>query len=68
MKAAAADLYFAMSGEMGRITLRDSAKFLDQLRVTLHRTEISEPVIPKLSAVASETIREIALESDLQFA
>ena len=67
MKAAAVDLYFAMSG-MGRITLRDSAKFLDQLRVTLHRTEISEPVIPKLSAVASETIREIALESDLQFA
>ena len=67
MKAAAADLYFAMSG-MGRVTVQDSAKFLDQLRVTLHRTEISEPVIPKPRAVASETIREIALESDLQFA
>ena len=67
MKAAAADLYLAMSG-IGRITLRDSAKFLDQLHVTLHRAEISEPVIPKPSAVASETIREIALESDLQFA
>ena len=67
MKAAAADLYFAMSG-MDRITLRDSAKFLDQLRVTLRRTEISEPVIFKPTAVASETIREIALESDLQFA
>ena len=45
MKAAAVDLYFAMSG-MGRITPRDSAKFLDQLRVTLHRTEISEQVNP----------------------
>ena len=64
MKGAAADLYFAISG-MGRITVRDSAKFLG---VTLHRTEILEPVIPKPSAVASETIREIALESDLQFA
>ena len=67
MKAAAADLYFAISRK-GRITVRDSAKLLDQLRVTFHRTEISEPVIPKPSAVASETIREIALESDLQFA
>ena len=67
MKAAAVDLYFAMSG-MGRITPRDSAKFLDQLRVTLHRTEISEQVIPKPTAVASETIREIALVSDPQFA
>jgi hypothetical protein len=67
MKAAAADLYLAMSG-IGRITLRDSAKFLDQLRITVRRTETSEPVIPKLGAVASETIREIALESDLQFA
>ena len=67
MKAAAADLYLAMSG-IGRITLRDSAKFLDQLRVTVRRTEISEPVIPKPGAVASETIRESALESDLQFA
>ena len=56
-----------MSG-MGRITVRDSAKFLDQLRVTFRRTEISEPVIPKPGAVASETIREIALENDLQFA
>ena len=67
MKAAAVDPYFAMSG-MGRITVRDSAKFLDQLRVTLHRTEISEPVIPKPSVVTSETIREIALVSDRQFA
>jgi hypothetical protein len=67
MKAAAADLCFAMSG-MGRITLRDSAKFLDQLRVTLHRTEYQNRLSPKPSAVASETIREIALESDLQFA
>ena len=67
MKAAAADLYLAMSG-IGRITLRDSAKFLDQLRVTFHRTEISEPVIPKPGVVASGTIREIALENDLQFA
>jgi len=38
MKAAAADLYLAMSG-IGRITLRDSAKFLDQLRITVRRTE-----------------------------
>ena len=67
MKAAAADPYFAMSG-MGRITLRDSAKFLDQLRITVRRTEVSEPVIPKPGVVASETTREIALESDLQFA
>ena len=67
MKAAAADLYFAMPG-MGRITVRDSAKFLDQLRITVRRTEVLEPVIPKPGAVASETIREIALESDLQFA
>jgi hypothetical protein len=67
MKPAAADLYLPMSG-VGRITLRDPAKFLDQLRVTLYRTEISIPVISKPSAVASETIREIALESDLQFA
>ena len=67
MKAAAANLYLAMSG-IGRITLRDSAKFLDQLRITVRRTEISEPVFPKPGAVASETIREIALESDLQFA
>ena len=67
MKAAAADLYFAMPG-MGGITVRDSAKFLDQLRITVRRTEVLEPVIPKPGAVASETIREIALESDLQFA
>jgi len=56
-----------MSG-IGRITLRDSAKFLDQLRITVRRTEVSEPVIPKPGVVASETTREIALESDLQFA
>ena len=67
MKGAAADLYFAISG-MGRITVRDSAKFLDQLRITVRRTEVSEPVIPKPGVVASETTREIALESDLQFA
>jgi hypothetical protein len=63
----AANLYLAMSG-IGRITLRDSAKFLDQLRITVRRIEVLEPVIPKPGAVASETIREIALESDLQFA
>ena len=67
MKAAAADLYLAMSG-IGRITLRDSAKFLDQLRITVRRTEVLEPVIPKPGVVALETTREIALESDLQFA
>ena len=67
MKTAAADLYLAMPG-IGRITLRDSAKFLVQPRITVRRTEISEPVIPKPGAVASEMIRESALESDLQFA
>jgi len=56
-----ADLCFAKPAR-GRITLRSSAKYLEQLGVTLDRTDTSEPISSKSSVAASEAIREIAWE------
>ena len=67
MKPVASDLCLVWTG-LGRITLQSSAEYLDQLRVRIDRTDTSEAILTKPRAVASETIREIALESDLQFA
>jgi hypothetical protein len=50
-----------------QITVRSSAKYLDQLRVKLDRTDTSKP-IPKSRVAALGAIREIAWESDLRFA
>ena len=52
----------------GRITLRSSAKYLEQLGVRLDRTDTSEPIPSKSSDAASEGLREIAWESDRRFA
>jgi hypothetical protein len=51
-----------------RITLRSSAKYLEQLRVRLDRADTSEPIPSKSRVAASEAIREIAWESDGRFA
>ena len=51
-----------------RITLRSSAEYLEQLRVRLDRTDTSEPTPSKSRVAASEGLREIAWESDRQFA
>ena len=67
MKDAAASVLLVIAGT-GHIGLKNSAKSLDQLRVRIDRTDTSEAILTKPRAVASETIREIALESDLQFA
>ena len=67
MKPVASNLCLVRAGT-GRITLQSSAEYLDQLRVRIDRTDTSEAILTKPRAVASETIREIALESDLQFA
>ena len=52
----------------GRITLRSSAKYLDQLRVKLDQTDTSKPIPSKSRVAASEGIREIAWENDGRFA
>ena len=52
----------------GRITLRSSAEYLEQLHVRLDRTNTSEPIPSKSRVAASEGLREIAWESDLRFA
>ena len=67
MKPVASDLCLVWAG-LGRITLQSSAEYLDQPRVRIDRTDTSEAILTKPRAVASETIREIALENDLQFA
>jgi hypothetical protein len=51
-----------------RITLRSSAKYLEQLRVRLDRTDTSEPIPSKSRDAASEGLREIAWENDRRFA
>jgi hypothetical protein len=62
-----ADLCLARP-DRDRITLRSSAKYLEQLRVGLDRTDTSEPKPSKSRVGASEAIREIAWESDGRFA
>jgi hypothetical protein len=52
----------------GRITLRSSAEYLDQLRVRLDRKDTSEPIPSKSRVAALEALREIGSESDRQFA
>ena len=67
MKPAAADLCLVVAG-VGRISLQSPAKVLDQLRVRIDWAELLEPLASKPSVAASVTIREIAWESDRQFA
>ena len=67
MKPAAVDLCLVMAG-IGRISLQNSAKFLDQLRVRIDLAELLEPLASKPSVAASEAICEIAWGSDRQFA
>jgi hypothetical protein len=67
MKPAAADLSFVVAG-VGRISLQNSAKLLDQLRVRIDLAELLDPLASKPSVAASVAICEIAWESDRQFA
>jgi hypothetical protein len=67
MKPAAAELCLVLAG-VGRISLQRSAKLLDQLRVRIDWAELLEPISSRQSVAASEAIREIAWESDRQFA
>jgi len=67
MKPAAADPCLVVAG-VGRISLQSPAKVLDQLRVRIDWAELLEPLASKPSVAASVTIREIAWESDRQFA
>ena len=67
MKPAAADLCLVLAG-IGRISLQSSDKLLDQLRVRIHWAELPEPISSRPSVAAWEAIREIAWESDRQFA
>jgi len=67
MKPAAADPCLVVAG-VGRISLQSPAKVLDQLRVKIDWAELLEPLASKPSVAASVTIREIAWESDRQFA
>jgi hypothetical protein len=66
MKPAATDLCLVMAG-VGRISLQNSAKLLDQLRVRIDWAELLDPIPSKPSVAASEAIREIAWGSDRQF-
>jgi hypothetical protein len=66
MKPVAAGLCLVRPG-VGRITMQSSAEYLDQLRVRIYRTDISEPIPTKASVAASEAIHEIAWESARQF-
>jgi hypothetical protein len=65
MKPVAADLCLVIVG-VGQISLQSSAKLLDQLSVRIG--ELLEPLASRPSVAASEAIREIAWESDRQFA
>jgi len=67
MKPAAADLCFVVAG-VGRISVQNSAKLLDQLRVRIDLAELLQPLASKPRVAASEAIREIGWESDRQFA
>ena len=67
MKPAAGDLCLVMAG-VGRISLQSSDKLLDQLRDRIDWAELPEPISSRPSVAASEAIREIAWESDRQFA
>ena len=67
MKPAAADLCLVLAG-VGRMSLQSSAKLLDQLRVRINWAELPEPISFRPSVAASVAIREIAWESDRQFA
>jgi hypothetical protein len=67
MKPVAADLCLVVAG-VGRISLQSSAKLLDQLRVRIGWAKLLEPLASRPSVAALEAIREIALESDRQFA
>jgi hypothetical protein len=67
MKPGAADLSFVVTG-VGRISLQNSAKLLDQLRVRIDLAELLEPLASKPRVAVSVAIREIAWESDRQFA
>ena len=67
MKPAGAHLCLIMAG-VGRISLQNSAKLLDQLSVRIDCAELLEPLASKPSVAASEAICEIAWESDRQFA
>ena len=67
MKPAAADLCFVVAG-VGWISLRNSAKLLDQLRIRIDLAKLLEPLASKPSVAASVAIREIEWESDRQFA
>ena len=52
----------------GRITLRSSAEYLEQLRVRLDRNDTSELIPSKSRVAALEALREIGWESDARFA
>ena len=58
MKPAAADLGFVVAG-VGRISVQNSAKLLDQLRVRIDLAELLQPLASKPRVAASEAIREI---------
>jgi hypothetical protein len=67
METATADLCLVLAG-VGRISLQGSAKLLDQLSVRIDPAELLEPISSRQSVAASVAIREIAWESDRQFA
>jgi hypothetical protein len=67
MEHAAANVLLVISGT-GHIGLKNSAKYLDQLRVRIDRAEPVEQILTKPRAAASEAIHEIGLASDQQFA
>jgi len=52
----------------GRITVRSSAEYLEQLRVRLDRNDTSELIPSKSRVAALEALREIGWESDARFA
>jgi hypothetical protein len=62
-----ADFCLVLAG-VGRISLQSSAKLLDQLRVRVSWAKLLEPISSRPSVAASGAIREIAWESDRQFA
>ena len=68
-KAKRIQLVFVSPGRArGRITLRSSAEYLEQLGGWLDRTNTSESTPSKSRGAASAGIREIAWENDLRFA
>ena len=65
MKPAATDICLVVAG-VGQISLHNSAKVLNQLRVRIGK--LPEPVFSKPPVATSEAIREIGWENDRQFA